>query len=120
MIPGGKPVYSLTYDGKPVIDVSRMGLEFKSVNATEGFRITGVDRSETRGSWVPVWGENAVIADNYNSMTVRLMKKADGRTFEMDIGRRTQNDRNRRTHAVCHALRHDGMVDSGRLRHSGI
>lgn len=92
MIPGGKPVYSLTYDGKPVIDVSRMGLEFKSVNATEGFRITGVDRSETRGSWVPVWGENAVIADNYNSMTVRLMKKADGRTFEMDIEFRAYDD----------------------------
>lgn len=92
MAKGGKPVYSVSYKHKAVVKPSEMGLDFKGFNATGDFRITGVDRSETRGQWTPVWGENEVIDDNYNAMTVQLMKKVDGRTFEMDIEFRAYND----------------------------
>lgn len=89
---GGEPVYSVSYKGLPVINASGMGFEFKGFNATDDFRITGVDRSEERGFWTPVWGENERIEDSYNAMTVQLMKKVDGRTFEMDIDFRAYND----------------------------
>ncbi len=89
---GGEPVYSVGYKGLPVVNTSGMGFEFKGFNATEDFRIMGVDRSEERGSWTPVWGENERIEDNYNAMTVRLMKTVDGRAFEMDIDFRAYND----------------------------
>lgn len=89
---GGKPVYAVKFQGKNLIEQSAMGFEFKGFDTSGDFRITGVDRMESRGNWAPVWGENAVIADNYNAMTVQLMKKVDGRTFEMDIEFRAYDD----------------------------
>lgn len=89
---GGEPVYSVGYKGLPVVNPSGMGFEFKGFNATEKFRIMGVDRSEERGYWTPVWGENERIEDNYNAMTVQLMKRVGGRTFEMEIDFRAYND----------------------------
>ena len=92
MLRGGIPAYEMTYRGQPVIKPSNLGLVFKNFSATGDFRITGLDRSETRGNWAPVWGENSTIDDNYNAMTVQLMKKVDGRTFEMDIEFRAYDD----------------------------
>ncbi len=92
MLRGGVPAYEMTYKGRPVIKPSNLGLVFKNFSATGDFRITGLDRSETRGNWAPVWGENSTIDDNYNAMTVQLMKKVDGRTFEMDIEFRAYDD----------------------------
>ena len=92
MLKGGIPAYEMTYKGQSVIKSSRLGLVFKNFNADADFRITGLDRSESRGNWAPVWGENSTIDDNYNSMTVQLMKKAEGRTFEMDIEFRAYDD----------------------------
>lgn len=92
MLKGGIPAYEMTYKGQSVIKSSRLGLVFKNFNADADFRITGLDRSESRGNWAPVWGENSTIDDNYNAMTVQLMKKVDGRTFEMDIEFRAYDD----------------------------
>ncbi len=92
VVSGGRPVYSVDYGSLPVVKESALGLVFKGFNATDDFRITGVDRSETRGQWSPVWGENEVIDDNYNAMTVQLMKKVDGNTFEMDVEFRAYDD----------------------------
>ncbi len=92
VITGGKPVYAVDFQGCQLIEQSAMGFEFKGFDASENFRITGIDRAEVRGSWTPVWGENAVIADNYNMMTVQLMKKVNGITFEMDIEFRAYDD----------------------------
>lgn len=92
-IDSGTPRYSLTYAGKPVINTSDMGLIFKGLNATQGFRIIGVDRVEERGNWAPVWGENSTIDDNFNAMTISLMKRtSSGAMFNMGIQFRAYDD----------------------------
>lgn len=88
----GCPVYSVKFDGRPVINTSGMGFEFKTLDAASGFKVKNVSRSEERGTWTPVWGENDVIEDNYNAMTVSLSKTVDGKKFEMDIDFRAYDD----------------------------
>lgn len=88
----GAPVYSVAFDGRQAIMPSGMGFVFKDFSAISDFRLDGVERSEVRDSWEPVWGENAEIEDNYNAMTVRLTKDVNGREFEMDIDFRVYDD----------------------------
>lgn len=88
----GAPVYSVAFDGRQAIMPSGMGFVFKDFSAISDFRLDGVEWSEVRDSWEPVWGENAEIEDNYNAMTVRLTKDVNGREFEMDIDFRVYDD----------------------------
>ena len=88
----GEPVYSVDFDGKPVVLQSKMGFELKGIDAGAGFKVAGVELSEHRGEWTPVWGENASVEDNYNAMTVRLVKECDGGEFEMNVVFRAYDD----------------------------
>lgn len=88
----GTPVYAVDFKGMPVVNSSGMGLLFKTVDATGGFRTVAVDRSETRGQWSPVWGENAVIEDSYNAMSVTLDKTTASGRFEMIVDFRVYDD----------------------------
>lgn len=88
----GCPVYSMTYDGRKVVNPSEMGFLFANVNATEGFKIVDTETGQVRETWTPVWGENAEIEDNYNSLTVKLVKDVDGNPFEMTIDFRAYDD----------------------------
>lgn len=89
---GGRPVYSVVYKNQPVVLPSALGLEFKTVNATDGFRVALSEKSETRESWTPVWGENAEIENNYNALSVNLVKETAGKTFEMTVDFRVYDD----------------------------
>lgn len=90
--PGGRPVYSVNYKNRPVVLQSALGLEFSTVNATEGFRVGAVETAEERETWAPVWGENATIENNYNALTVALVKDNAGKSFEMTLDFRVYND----------------------------
>lgn len=70
----GVPQYSVTYANTPVVNTSNLGLQFSNIDATSGFKQLGISRSEHRGKWAPVWGENDSIADNYNALTLSLAK----------------------------------------------
>lgn len=89
----GTPRYDVKYADQWVIKPSALGLEFKGLNASDGFRLSGVDREEIRGNWAPVWGENSTIDDNYNAMTISLSKKLPGKkNFDMEIQFRAYDD----------------------------
>lgn len=80
--------YSLTFKGKPVILDSELGVQiqnntFESAlgipNDTcnvwgENLTFTGVQRDSCNETWKPVYGEHALIRDQYNEMMLNFRK----------------------------------------------
>ena len=70
------PVYSVTANGRKIIDNSVLGYiaegqESLSVNAT-GFNGQKAVRSKVRSTWKPLWGKRSIVLDHYNEMTLSL------------------------------------------------
>lgn len=86
------PMYSVRFEGQPVLELSRLGLYIKGQPALAGgFTVAKISRSETRGSWEQVWGEEHVIRDDHNEMRVALQsgdRKLDMvfRVFDDGVG----------------------------------
>lgn len=75
--PGGKPIYSISFDGETIIRPSAMGFKLKGdVSMCDGFKFQSVTESSGVEEWTPVWGENEHIAEPYNRMFVSLGKES--------------------------------------------
>ena len=77
----GTPSYSLTYKGKEVIKPSKLGLELKNdkISLLNGFAMTDSKTSTFDETWSPVWGEVAIIRNNYNELAVTLKQNETNR-----------------------------------------
>ncbi len=72
----GNPVYSVSYEGRPVIMPSAMGLVFSDTTSLTGpFEVVSVDSSSVNTSWTPVYGNCSEINDHYRTLTVQLKEK---------------------------------------------
>ncbi len=61
----GLPVYTVSFDGKPVILPSRLGFVLNEDSLFyKGFILKGVDRKSVDNTWQPVWGETKDIRDH--------------------------------------------------------
>lgn len=89
----GTPNYSLTYKGKDVIVLSRLGITTKEAKLTDNFRITESLTSEFDETWTPVWGEYEKVRNHYNELAITL----------------EQNDKYQRTIIVRFRLYNDGL-----------
>ena len=85
----GEPIYSVCRDGKPVLLPSAMGLETAEQSLTACFRIDSISRASCDTIWETVWGEERLIRDCHNEMTVHLRHASGTR---MDIVFRAFND----------------------------
>ncbi|MBP3537491.1 MAG: glycoside hydrolase family 97 protein [Muribaculaceae bacterium] len=86
----GQPEYSVTFDGEEIVCPSTMGFELvNGENIAQGFKVDKVTRTSSDSYWVPVWGENDSIRDNYNAMTVAMTDKSG---VKMDIEFRVFDD----------------------------
>ncbi len=82
----GQPLYSVSYEGRPVVLPSAMGLVFSDSGAFSGrFDVVSVDTSETHTSWSPVYGNRSKIADHYRSMTVQLKDRSGGGALGLEF-----------------------------------
>src|SRR5690606_9895006 len=80
----GEPTYHITYKGKEVLKPSKMGVLLKDGNTlNKNFRILNVETSAFDENWTPVLGEEAVIRNHYNQMTMHLEQKESDQ--KMDI-----------------------------------
>ncbi len=68
----GCPVYSLSYNGQPVLSESRLGLVERTLPLTHGFQIIGQKTNKNNTTWKPVLAERKIIRDNYNQLVVDL------------------------------------------------
>src|SRR6185312_7843508 len=65
----GAPEYSITYQKKPFILTSALGLR----GWEKGFVLSGVAISKKDTTWKPVYGERSLIRDNYKQMIITLL-----------------------------------------------
>ncbi len=86
----GTPVYSLDFNGKPLVEPSTLGLVAEETDFSRGFSIVGVDTVTVDRSWEPVWGEYSTIRDYFRELAVHL--KADKPEREMTIRFRVFDD----------------------------
>ncbi|MGC4039471.1 MAG: glycoside hydrolase family 97 protein [Flavobacterium sp.] len=87
----GKPSYTVSYKNKPVILNSLLGIYLKNdTDLASDFKIDEVKNSTFNESWKPVLGEQAVIQNNYNELTIAL--KQDKSNRKMNIVFRIYNE----------------------------
>lgn len=71
------PHYSISFNGKPVIEQSRLGFRFKSqAPFDDGFVISEVTPSQTDSQWQQPWGERQTVVDKHNEIAVTFNKPA--------------------------------------------
>ena len=82
--PDGRPVYTVAYKGKAVINPSTLGLELTGKpDLMDGFKVKSVSTSAFDETWQPVWGENRDIRNHYNEMLVELEQPATDRLMNL-------------------------------------
>jgi alpha-glucosidase len=72
--PEGKLIYSLNFDGKPVVLNSKFSITCKGKAWESKLAIKSVTEHKQDTIWKPVYGERAVIRDNYVEQTFELTK----------------------------------------------
>ena len=83
-VDGGVPVYDMSFNGKPVVKASRLGLELAGTTSlTDGFEVAGTHTSSFDETWQPVWGENRDIRNHYNELLLELRQPATGRLMNV-------------------------------------
>lgn len=84
--------YSVVFNGKTIIERSLLGVDidnrlFESALAvprgeykdwSSDLQLKGEERSSVDTTWVPLYGENAQIRDNYNQLVLHYEKGSDG------------------------------------------
>ena len=86
----GAPVYSLTREGVDVVLPSRLGYKLADgEDLDKGFSIVSATLDSFDETWEPVWGEEALIRNNYNELLLSLSRE-DG--VNMNIRFRLYDD----------------------------
>ena len=80
----GRPAYSVTRFGQPLITESRLGFILADAPKLErGLQIAAVSMGAGDETWEQPWGERRFIRDHYNEMRVTLREGEDGRRFDV-------------------------------------
>lgn len=66
----GAPVYSISYQQKPIVLSSALGLN----GWEKGFVLSDVSVSKQDTVWKPVYGERSLVRDHYEEMTITLLR----------------------------------------------
>jgi alpha-glucosidase len=72
----GRPVYSVSHDGAPLLADSALGLRFEGAPALDGdFEVRRTRRDREYDVWRPVWGEYDKVRERYDELTVDLRER---------------------------------------------
>ncbi|SEV86621.1 glycoside hydrolase family 97 catalytic domain-containing protein [Natrinema salifodinae] len=90
----GTPTYSVSFEGEPVVDSSRLGFEFRNqaifgVGADAAdLAVTGSERTTVDETWEPVWDRYDEIREHYTELRLGLEERAEpgrGGTLEVRV-----------------------------------
>lgn len=88
----GQPLYSVNYEGQPVILPSFMGFELQNQPSMDkNFTVLSVTQSQTDETWKMPWGEKRVVVNKYNQANIQLEEKT-GLHRQMNIIFKVYND----------------------------
>jgi alpha-glucosidase len=97
--------YTVDYKGKHIILESDLDLQLdnhlseeamglhidRHAKWCENLKVTGFETSSQNTSWKPLYGEKSEIKDNYNAITIHLVKD-DNPIYKMDVEIRAYNE----------------------------
>lgn len=72
---GGRIFYTVSKNGKPLLDKSFLGFVLKDGPFGEDVTIAEVSHTSFNGSWDQTWGEEIVVDNTYNQMTIQVEEK---------------------------------------------
>lgn len=65
------PSYQVTFNGKSVIDTSKLGMSFKQAAAfDQSFKIANSEKASQNTTWQQPWGERKNVVDHHNELFV--------------------------------------------------
>ena len=74
----GQPHYTVSFKNQFVVDSSSLGFELKDLStAYQNFIIINTRSESVQETWTQVWGEDKVVENNYNELTVELKDDED-------------------------------------------
>lgn len=80
----GKPVYSLMYKEKEVINESKMGFQISpSIAFDRNFSVVETKIDSCNTVWNTVWGQNSEISDHHKELWVALKQEKSGRLLNI-------------------------------------
>jgi len=80
----GKPIYSVFFDEKPIIQPSELGFTFTDNDAfNSNFKIIGSEKKSVNETWKPVWGEVNEIRNHYEEVTIHLKQNPTNRLLDI-------------------------------------
>ena len=69
--------YSVTREGKPVLNASRLGFRLHERDGfDDGLAITGTKTTSFDETWAQPWGERSHVRNQYNELTVQVAEQA--------------------------------------------
>ena len=77
----GTPVYSITYNQKPFILTSALGLD----GWQKGFVLSGVTFLKKDTTWKLLYGERNLVRDHYRQMIITLFNKSEKSKLQIEI-----------------------------------
>lgn len=73
----GEPTYQLSFNGKPVVQKSKLGIQLKDQPAlASGFTLVKPATSTKDETWEPLWGEVKHIRNHYTELAITLAQAA--------------------------------------------
>jgi alpha-glucosidase len=84
--PGGKLSYTVSRDGRTVLSPSPVGL-FTSQGPMGGedVEIAAIERATVNDTYLPVMGKASRVREQYNQMTLHLVRKRDAVKFDLVV-----------------------------------
>ena len=74
----GKPIYTVNYQNKCIIDTSSLGFQLKDMKALDGnFELERSSHANFSEIWKPLWGESSEITNKYCELLLELVQKDD-------------------------------------------
>ena len=73
----GMPIYSASFDKRPVILPSALGFELKDGEMKSGFKLVSTKTSSKDETWTQPWGEEQKVRNHYNELAVTLLQTND-------------------------------------------
>ena len=75
-VDGGKAWYQVNRGNELIISRSALGLVLKDGELKDNFKMGKVTRTSLDETWSQPWGEDAVVRNRYNEMSVKLQEKS--------------------------------------------
>ena len=87
----GNPRFTVSFDGKKIIRPSALGFSLKNGTDLSGnFRVVSAESKTVDTSWVPVWGTDNKIRDQYNALELHLYSEQNA--LKLSLIFRAYND----------------------------